>query len=178
MPSAWLLVLPLAWWLTGRRRRRWLIAVTALAVCIQFVGVYAPYGVDEQISSALAGQRVYDGTRVAYGDDGPRWVPLASPLILQTELVVADLKERVTGSGFVVTYQPWRGNGVRLDLRHPKGLPDFWWALRGATIKQDVLAVLLAILFLGAGAGLVLYVVPGMPERLLQRRRSTVGAAR
>ncbi len=112
VPMAWLLVVPIAWWLTDRRRRRWLVVVAALAIGIQFAAVFSAYGVIEQASTSLAGQRVYDSSPVAYGDDGPRWVPLASPLVFQVELTAAYLKEALTGSGFVVTYQPWRGNGA------------------------------------------------------------------
>jgi hypothetical protein len=181
VPIAWLLVVPIAWWLTDRRRRRWLVAIAAVAVCIQFVGVFAAYGVIEQGSTTLAGQRVYDSSPVAYGDDGPRWVPLASPLLFQIELTAADLKEGLTGSGFVVTYLPWRGHGAILDLRHPDRsfgpLPDFWWTFPGLTTKQDLLAVLLALLFLGSAAVLALDAVPGIRRRLLQRRHPTVGAA-
>jgi hypothetical protein len=135
----------------------------------------------EQGSTTLAGQRVYDSSPVAYGDDGPRWVPLASPLLFQIELTAADLKEGLTGSGFVVTYLPWRGHGAILDLRHPDRsfgpLPDFWWTFPGLTTKQDLLAVLLALLFLGSAAVLALDAVPGIRRRLLQRRHPTVGAA-
>ncbi len=180
IPTAWLLVLPVAWWITDRRRKRWLVAIAALAVCIQFVGVFASYSVDERASSIVAGAPVYDRSDVAYGDDGPRWVPLASPLLFQTELTIADLKEGITGTGFVVTYQGWRGHPATISLRHPdRGfgpLPDFWWTFPGLTTNQDLLAVLLAVVLLGCGAALIGYAIPGTRPRLRHRRRSTVSA--
>jgi hypothetical protein len=163
VPSAWLLVLPIAWWLTNRRRRRWLIAVAAAGACVQFAGVFVSYGDIVGASRALAGEPVYLynnwKARVAYGDDGPRWVPQASPLLVQLEVVAAYLKEKLTGSGFTVTYKPYRGNTGTIDLRHPEQsyapLPDFWWTAAGETTKQDVLAGLLVVLCLGSGALLV-----------------------
>jgi hypothetical protein len=163
VPSAWLLVLPIAWWVTNRRRRRWLIAVAAAGVCVQFAGVFVSYGDIVGASRALAGEPVYLyndwSARVAYGDDGPRWIPQASPLLVQAEVVAAYVKEKLTGSGFTVTYKPYRGNQGRIDLRHPERafapLPDFWWAAAGETTKQQLLAALLAIMCLGSGAMLI-----------------------
>lgn len=168
VPSAWLLILPIAWWVTNRRRRRWLGGVAILGMCVQFVGVFAAYGVTLPASRALAGEPVYLygdwRARVAYGDDGPRWIPQASPLLFQLELTAAYFKEQLTGSGFTVTYKPWRGNEARIDLTHPEQsfapLPDFWWTVVGQTTKQDLVAALLAILCLGCGATLVRQSVP------------------
>ncbi|MGI9184291.1 MAG: hypothetical protein ACR2GZ_04880 [Solirubrobacteraceae bacterium] len=160
VPSAWLLVLPIAWWVTSRRRRRWLIAIGLVSLCVQFAGVFASYAVTLPAARALAGEPVYLygnwKARVAYGDDGPRWIPQASPLVFQLELTAAYLKEQLSGSGFTVTYKPWRGNQASIDLEHPERsfapLPDFWWAAPGQTPKQDLVAALLVILCLGCGA--------------------------
>ena len=161
VPSAWMLVLPIAWWLTNRRRRRWLVAVAAAGVCVQFAGVLVPWPVSLPVSRALAGEQVYLygdwSARVAYGDDGPRWVPQASPLLFQLELTAAYVKEKLTGTGFFVTYNPYRGNRERLDFTHPSagfGLPDFWWTTAGETTKQHLVAGLLAVLWLGCGVTL------------------------
>lgn len=156
VPSAWMLVLPIAWWLTNRRRRRWLGAAAVAGVCVQFAGVLASYSVTVPASRTLAGERVYLygdwSARVAYGDDGPRWVPQASPLLFQLELTAAYLKEKLTGTGFVVTYNPYRGNKETINLTHPAagfGLPDFWWTSAAETTKQHLVAALLAMLWLG-----------------------------
>ncbi len=162
VPSAWLLVLPVAWWATNRRRRQWLAAVTLTGVCVQFAGVFASYGVTLGVSRALAAEPVYLygdwRARVAYGDDGPRWIPQASPLLFQLELTAAYFKEQLTGTGFVITYKPWRGNEGRIDVTHPERafapLPDFWWAAPGQTTKQDIVAAFLALLAVGSAATL------------------------
>ncbi|MEO9119190.1 MAG: hypothetical protein ABI355_08845 [Solirubrobacteraceae bacterium] len=168
VPSAWLLVLPIAWWVTSQRRRRWLIAVALVSVCVQFAGVFAAYGVTLPAARALAGEPVYLygnwNARVAYGDDGPRWIPQASPLLFQLEITAAYLKETLTGSGFTVTYKPWRGNQATIDLTHPEQsfapLPDFWWAAADQTTTQDLIAALLAILCLGCGATITRDLLP------------------
>ena len=159
LPTAWLLLLPLAWWAHGRRRMRWTAGLTVLAVWVQFIGVLPSYGVIIPISRALAGEPVYlygyPGAHVAYGDDGPRWIPGASPLLYQSALALAYLKEKLTGSGFTISYRPYSGDSATIDLRHPQGLPDFWWTFPGMTTAQDVLAVLLGVLAVGGGIPLV-----------------------
>lgn len=163
VPSAWLLVLPIAWWATSRRRRRWLITVALLGACVQFAGIFASYAVTLPAARTLAGEPVYLygdwSARVAYGDDGPRWIPQASPLLFQLELTAAYFKEKLSGSGFTVTYKPYRGNEATINLTHPEHdfapLPDFWWTAAGETTKQDVVVALLALLCLGCGATIV-----------------------
>jgi hypothetical protein len=159
VPSAWLLVLPIAWWAKGRTRVRWLAAVAIVGVCIQFAAVLGNYGDAIPVGQALSGgENVYGfGRPVAYGDDGPRWVPGASPLLFQIELAAAYIKEELTGTGFRVTYDPYRGNPATIDLTHPARtfqLPDFWWA-HNAGSKVKLLAVLLGLLSLGSAAVLL-----------------------
>lgn len=160
VPSAWLLLLPIAWWVVERRRRRWLAAVAVLAAWVQLIGVLPAYGVIIPATRAQTGEWVYlyghFGARVAYGDDGPRWIPGASPLLYQSELVLAKLKEDLTGTGFTVSYRPFAGTWATIDLRHPTGLPDFWWTFPGMTTGQDVLAALLALMALGGAVPLLL----------------------
>jgi hypothetical protein len=163
VPSAWLLLLPLAWWAHGRRRMRWMAALTVLAIWVQFIGVLPAYSVIIPINRALAdGAPVYaDGVaslRVPYGDDGPRWIPGASPLLYQSALALAYLKEKLTGSGFTILYRPLEGYYKTIDLRAPQDvteLPDFWWRFSGMTSAQDVLVVLLGVMALGGGIPLV-----------------------
>jgi hypothetical protein len=163
VPTAWLLVLPIAWWLTTRRRRRWLAAVAVAAVCFQFGGVFASYVSVAAADTLAGGESVYLITnptgRVAYGDDGPRWVPQASPLLFNLELTAAYLKEKLTGTGFTVTYAPYRGTGGTLNLTHPERefgpLPDFWWTGPRGPTTQILVVALLALVCLGAVGMLV-----------------------
>lgn len=165
VPSAWLLLLPLAAWVRARTRRRWrlLFAVAAISICIQIAAVFSPYWVGQEMSTRYAGGIVYYApptqSPVAYGDDGPRWVPGASPLLFSAEVALAWVKQQLTGSGFVVGYGPVRGHHATFDLRDPARatqakLPDFWWSFGGIGPAEKVAAVLLALL--GLAAGLVL----------------------
>jgi hypothetical protein len=159
VPSAWLLVLPIAWWVKGRTRARWLTGVATVGVCVQVAAVLGNYGDAIAVGAALSGgENVYGyGHPVAYGDDGPRWVPGASPLLFQVELAAAYIKEQLTGSGFRVTYDPYRGSSATIDLTHPTRtfqLPDFWWAHTTGS-KVRLLAVLLGVLSLGSALVLV-----------------------
>ena len=77
LPSAWLLLLPLAWWPRDRRHMLWLRGIAIVAVLIQVAAVLSRYYVSAGAARALAGEPVYGppGGHVAYGDDGPRWIP-------------------------------------------------------------------------------------------------------
>jgi hypothetical protein len=161
LPTAWLLLLPLAWWPRDRRHLWWLSGVATLAVVIQFAAVLSRYYVSAGAAQALAGEPVYGppGGHVAYGDDGPRWIPEASPLLFQLELLTAYVKEKAFGSGFVVSYTPYRGTAGTIDLRHPERkfgpLPDFWWNAPGETTTGKLLAVLLGVVAVGSTAVLI-----------------------
>lgn len=164
VPSAWLLVVPTAWWVRGRTRRRCLAAVAALGVAIQLVGVLVAYPATAEGAVLLSGETVYpfstgqlSPARAAYGPDGPRWIPEASPLLFQTEVVLAWIKEHLTGSGFVVTYKPYFGREGRADLRHPESelyaqIPDFWWDYPGESGASRALAGGLALVGVLAAA--------------------------
>jgi hypothetical protein len=52
--SEWLLVLPIAWWAYGQRRRRILAGVAVIAIIVQFAGVFAWYGVWSESSGRSA----------------------------------------------------------------------------------------------------------------------------
>ncbi len=178
VPSAWLLVLPIAWWARGPRRIRWLAGFATIGVCVQLAAILTSYGASIPALRAISGgEFVYPyghpGAAVAYGDDGPRWVPGASPLLFQLELATAYVKEQVTGSGFVVSYHPYRGNQATLDLTHPDRslapLPDFWWA-HSAGSKMRLLAVLLATLLLGCVVALFRGGIVKRPRESPRRR--------
>jgi len=95
-------------------------ALATVGVCVQLAGVLANYGVTVPAASALAGEPVFQFAHAAYGDDGPRWVPQAPPLLFGLKLVAAYVKEHLTGNGFVVSYQPFRGRQAAIDLRAPE----------------------------------------------------------
>ena len=177
VPTAWLLVVPLAYWATSARRRRWLAAVGAVGVCVQLIGVLPAYGGTFTTQRALTGVPVYDWPpgvnavkpppaivtpSVPYGDDAARWIPKLSPLLIQTEVIGAWLSQAIVGHGFTVTYAPFRGQSSSLSLRHTVAaigpLPDFWWTLPDMTDKEILIAALLIVLAV-AGAGGLVYVV-------------------
>jgi hypothetical protein len=186
-PSAWLLVLPIAWWVTSRFRRRILIAVATLAVYIQLAAVFPYYGVSTLEAQLYSGTAVYSRV-VPYGQDGPRWIAPVTPLLFQSELLAAWIKEKLTGTGFVVSYHPYLGTPATIDLTHPgtftgrvqlvvgaggtpasaqfggSEYPDFWWEYPGHTAKEKALAALLGLLTLLSGGLLTWRFVP------LQRR--------
>jgi hypothetical protein len=165
VPSAWLLVVPIGWWATTPRRRRWTQVVATVAVAIQLVGVLVAYPVGAQGASRLSGEDVYpyggahpSHARAAYGPDGPRWIPEVSPLLFQTEVVLAWVKEKLTGTGFVVRYRPYFGRAETVNLLHPERqlnaqIPDFWWDYPNESTASAAVALVLASL--GAGAWLI-----------------------
>ena len=166
VPTAWMLLLPIAWWANGQGRRLAVAWVAALGLMIQAVGVFAPYEATIGITRGLTGVLVFPvgitktTENLAYGSDGPRWVPDVSPLLVQSELLLAWGKEQLTGSGFTATYSPGWGLTRRVDLTHPQRalgiqLPDFWWKFPGQTTGLRISAAMLALLGVGAAAALI-----------------------
>jgi len=180
VPSAWLLVLPIAWWARGRLGIWALSFFALLGVCIQLAGVIPRGDASITAARALAKEPVYAFPHinfhvwdfrhdflhppsvpvapVTYGDDGPRWIPQASPLLFQLELIAAYAKEELTGSGFVVSYRPFRGNATTIDLRRAEyrfALPDFWWMVGPRSNGEELLALLLGALTFGCGVTLL-----------------------
>ena len=164
VPTAWLLVLPIAWWLRGTARRRVLGALAGAAVLVQCVGVFAPYNADTVATRQLTGLTVWPiAVRttgpIPYGGDGPRWVPQLSPILLNGEMLAAWAGRQLFGHGFTVTYGPTWGATGKLDLDNPGRavhalLPDVWWRYPEQTPALDVLVGLLALMGLGGAAGL------------------------
>jgi hypothetical protein len=168
IPTAWLLILPIAWWVRPGRRRAVLGLVTGLAVLVQCVGVFSRYDASTVAARRLSGVFVYPigvSSTVrfngAYGNDGPAWVPNVSPVLLQSEVLAAWVKQQITGTGFTITYNPaWGGKPGRFDLAHPADalgtpLPDFWWRAPGQTTAQGVFVATIALA--GLAAWLCLY---------------------
>lgn len=168
IPSAWLLVIPIAWWGVGRRRLRIVAAVTAVAVYIQISAVLIAYTISIGAADALAGGPVFaPGSNIPYGNDGPRWVPQDSALLFNVEFLTAYIKEQLTGTGFVVHYDPYRGHAASIDLDHPDQfthVPDFWWSYPGTTTMESVVAACLGCCALGGGVLLVRRSIPRTPR--------------
>jgi hypothetical protein len=164
--SAWLWLLPIAWWAHGVTRKRVLAGVAVVGTVIQFVGVFAWYGVSTPAARGFSGEPVYlygnprhPESAVAYGDDGPAWIPAASEIRFQIELFAAWIKEQVTGTGFKIHYRPFWGRAETIDLTHPGSiageLPDFWWHYPRQTAAQEGVAVFIGLVGLGCGLALI-----------------------
>jgi hypothetical protein len=164
VPTAWLLVLPIAWWTRGRRRIRAVAAVAVIGIYVQIVGVFSPFYASSLATRQLSGVLIWPiGLRanVPYGGDPARWIPQLSPIVLQSEVLFAWIDRQLTGSGFTVTYDPTWGAAGRLDLSDPgravhSFLPDFWWRATGGSAGLDTLAALLGLLALVGATGLTL----------------------
>ncbi len=179
VPTAWLLVLPIAWWWRGVARRRVLAGVAAVAVVVQGLGVFAPYGAATVATRQLTGVTVWPigvtaGGPIPYGGDGPRWVPELSPIILNGEMLAAWVGRQVLGHGFTVTYDPTWGTGHQLNLDDPGRavhafLPDLWWRFPGQSAALDALAALLGLMALGGAAGLARVLRTRVPRPLTPR---------
>jgi hypothetical protein len=163
--AAWAFLVPIAWWCDSAMRKRVLIGVTALAVCIQLVGAGAYYGQTVPIEQQLGGVPVYTARYAGvnpeatpYGADPPRWIPQLSPLLLQTEgLISSQVLERFGFGALTATYDPWEGPVHKVEFSNPafRITPDFFWHQLVPTTAARILA---AIFFLmAAGGGWVLY---------------------
>lgn len=158
VPAAWALLVPIAWWADTAVRRRVLAGVAGLAVLVQIVAVSAQYAHYVDVVDALTGVPVYQDRfgvpreQIPYGDDPPRWIPLLSPLLVQTEgLISSQVVDRLGGDGLEVTYAPFEGPSHTVNLSDPKlAMPlDFWWY---PPPEHKWLARFLALLLLLAGA--------------------------
>jgi hypothetical protein len=82
-------------------------------------------------------------------------------------LLTAYIKEKLTGTGLVISYAPWRGAAAKIDLEHPEKdlvqthLPDFWWTYPGTTTMEKVVVLVLGLCAVGAGGLLVRRVAAG-----------------
>ena len=59
--------------------------------------------------------------KIPYGNDGTRWVPELSAILVQSEaLISSQLIERLGGDGLEVTYAPFEGRSRTLDFADPR----------------------------------------------------------
>ena len=72
---------------------------------------------------ALTGVPIYldrlgvPNEKIPYGNDGTRWVPELSALLVQSEaLISSQAIERLGGDGLEVTYAPFEGRSRTLDF--------------------------------------------------------------
>ncbi len=178
VPAAWVFLVPIAWWVDSRTRRRVLAGFAALAILVQLVGVSAQYARYITIAQRLSGVTLYgdrEGIRVRqipYGDDPTRWIPELSALLLQTEsLISSQVISRLGGEGLEVTYNPFEGPKNTVNLSDPSLRPelDYWWNEPFSTVGARVSAFLM--LLIGAAGGLALWLVS--TGRRLGRARLT-----
>jgi hypothetical protein len=164
VPAAWVLLVPIAWWATTVTRQKVMLAVAAVAVVVQIVGISAQYSRYTDVVRKLSGVPVYhdrigvDPERIPYGNDPTRWIPELSALLLQTEaLLSSQVVEPLTGDGLEVTYAPFEGRSRKVDFSEPlyKVPLDFWWSWAPAhKALARGLAVLVFLIAVAAAAGL------------------------
>ncbi len=166
-PAAWTLLVPIPWWADTATRRRVLVGLAAVAVAVQIVGVGVQYARFLKVERRLTGVPVLrdregvPDSRIPYGNDGFRWVPELSPILLQSEgLISSQVIEPLFGGGLRITYSPFEGRARSVDLSEAKlRMPlDFWWS---AAPRYKWLACVLAFLILAvsAAAWVALYLI-------------------
>jgi len=167
VPAAWALLVPIAWWATTINRQRVLVGLAVLGAAVQLIGVSVQYSRYTEHVRALTGVPIYrdrlgvDRERIPYGNDGTRWVPELSALLVQSEaLISSQALERLGGDGLEVTYAPFEGRSRTLDFGDPRYTVslDYWWIPppdHRWLARLLALAILLASLAAAAG----LYVV-------------------
>jgi hypothetical protein len=167
VPAAWALLVPIAWWATTVTRQKVLLGVAALGVVVQVIAVSAQYSRYTEHVRALTGVPIYqdrlgvDRELIPYGNDGTRWVPELSAILVQSEaLISSQILERVGADGLRVTYAPFEGRSRTLDFGDPsyKVELDYWWV---PPPEHRWLARLLAlaILLVALAGAAALYVV-------------------
>ena len=164
VPAAWLLLIPIAWWVRSRFRARILVVVASLGVAVQVVGVVLPYSTYQYGVRELTGVPLFEQRRgghipdtaqeVPYGRDPTRWVPQVSPLLFQTELALSATSERLGGPALTMTYAPFEGRRQVVHLRDATDrfnllFPDFWWA--GGRPTPYKIGALAALVLLSSG---------------------------
>jgi hypothetical protein len=133
VPVAWLLLLPIPWWVVSKARRRVLAGATVCAVAVQLAGVIAPYSAADTAYSSLAGLPVYryPARPVPYGQDTVRWIPELSPVLVQGLLVASSVATHLGAPPITYTYSPFGGFHYGLTMTKAvtdaAQIPNFWW---------------------------------------------------
>jgi hypothetical protein len=153
---AWLLLLPVPYWVTSVRRARVLAAVVVVAVAVQLLAVVAPPSALTLATKDLTGQPIFNRSTAAplvtpFGRDPIRWIPELSPLLFQTKLVASYVSVKLGGPAVTTTYAPYEGprRKVTLDTEHLAkygfARPAVWWLQPGEGARR-VGAVLFVVL--------------------------------
>jgi hypothetical protein len=153
---AWLLLLPVPYWVTSVRRARILAAVTVLAVAVQLLAVVAPplalVRASEDLTTEPVFQRsILEPLETPYGRDPIRWIPELSPLLFQAKLVASYVSIKLGGPAITTTYAPFEGpkSSVTLDAdtlaRYGMGPPTLWWLQRETGDRRFVAALLIVV---------------------------------
>ncbi len=167
VPCAWVFLVPLAWWADTVTRRKVVVGVACVAVLVQVIGISSQYARYTEHVRALTGVPIYEDRRgvplerIPYGNDGTRWIPELSALLIQTEaLLSSQVIERAGGDGLEVTYAPFEGRHRTLDFGDPryKVQLDFWWIL-APKYRLAAKLLALAMLLIALAAGYRLYVL-------------------
>jgi hypothetical protein len=167
VPTAWALLVPIAWWADTAVRRKVLVGVASLGVLVQIVAVSAQYAHYVDVVDALTGVPVYQDRfgvpreDIPYGNDPTRWIPELSALLIQTEgLISSQVVDRLGGHGLEVTYSSFEGRSRTVNLSDPKLKmpPDFWW-YPPPEHRWLVRFIALLILLASAAAATRLYLV-------------------
>ncbi len=164
VPVAWLLLLPIPWFATTKRRRQALGAVAVVAVAVQVVAVAAPYDHIMKTAPPVVGSKVYNYQPggfpyiVPLGDDTVRWIPQLSPIVIQGAMVTSRFGEAVGAPPITYAYRPHRGIARKVTFEGDRTTRfDVWWREGGA---RRLLAPLLILSALLAAAVLVSSVRP------------------
>ena len=132
VPVAWLLLLPLAWWATTRRRCQLLAGVAVLAVLVQLAGTLVSYRAHlAAVASGYTGSKIHGQVvnvpeeQIPYGDDPVRWIPELSPLLFHAESLLAVGARNLGLPEPESEYSPFRGRRGSYDLSSTA--VDVWW---------------------------------------------------
>jgi hypothetical protein len=167
VPAAWALLVPIAWWATTVTRQQVLLGVAGLGVLVQLIAISAQYSRYTEHVRALTGVPIYqdrlgvDRELIPYGNDGTRWVPELSAILVQSEaLLSSQLIERLGGDGLEVTYAPFEGRSRTVDFGDPryKVSLDYWW-IPPPEHRWLARLLALAVLLASLAAAACLYVV-------------------
>jgi hypothetical protein len=161
LPVAWLLLIPIPWWVTTRLRQRVLGTVAVLSVAVQLVAILVPYAQTVRSTQALTGYPLYQQRGpgvvqdVPFGRDSVRWIPQLSPLLIQGSLVVSRIGQELGAPPITLRYEPFEGQPHKLVLSErfaaEVGFVDLWWTdPRAGT--SGWLAVVAALAALGSAA--------------------------